>query len=556
MKNFSADDDSAQRSPPTRRTANYPPTVWDDSCIQSLPDESLNVTQLGLWEKLKEEIRHLIHNKQRDMVEQLELVDVMCQLGVSYHYEREIKNLLSSINSSLLGSLERKKNIHGSALLFRLLREYGFRVQKSIDVLLGSIKNKNGKIGINIVDVKGMLSLYEASYLAFEDEHELDEAREFTIKHLSNYLKESLLVNLHLAEQINHALELPLRWRMPRLHTRWFIDAYGRQENMNPILLEFSKLDFKMVQCLYKKESKEMSRWWRNVGLNGDEFSFARDRLMENYLWSIGCTFEPQFWRCRKEITKIGCLLTTIDDIYDIYGSLEELQVFTNAVHEWKMPSRLPNYMKKSLIVLFNTMNDIAHAVFVEREIDILPHLKRVWGDQCKSYLKEAIWYYTGYTPTLNEYLENASISIGGPLLQTSAYCLSEELTKESLDSMELYIEVVHYSSIVTRLYDDLGTSRDELERGDVPKAIQCHMSETNVIEKDARDHIRYLIKRYWKNLNAEHITNYNFEGSFNRYLLNFPRTAQFMYQYGDGHGTDNHETRKKIISLLIEPII
>ncbi|KAK8933641.1 hypothetical protein KSP39_PZI015820 [Platanthera zijinensis] len=264
---------------------------------------------------------------------------------------------------------------------------------------------------------------------------------------------------------------------------------------------------------------------------------------MENYLWSIGCAFEPQFWRCRKEITKLGCLLTTIDDMYDIYGSLEELEVFTNAVDEWTISSILPNYMKKSLMVLFNTMNDIAHVVSVEREVDILPHLKRVWGDQCKSYLVEARWYYTGYTPTLNEYLENAWITIGGPLLQTAAYCLSEELTKEALDSLEFYPEVVRYSTIVTHLYDDLGTSRDELERGDVPKSIQCHMRDTNVTKKDAREYIRYLIKRYWKILNAKHSNNPNFEGPFNRYLLNFPRM-------------DNHETRNRIISLLIEPVI
>lgn len=75
-------------------------------------------------------------------------------------------------------------------------------------------------------------------------------------------------------------------------------------------------------------------RWWRSLGLVGDEFNFARDRLMETYFWSMGCTFEPHFLRCRKAITKIGCLITTIDDIYDVYGSLEELVLFTNVVDE------------------------------------------------------------------------------------------------------------------------------------------------------------------------------------------------------------------------------
>ncbi|KAK8921852.1 Terpene synthase 10 [Platanthera zijinensis] len=559
MKNPSTDG-GRQPPPPSRRTANYPPSIWDDGFIQSLPDGSLDKTQLDLWEKLKEDMRHLIHDdKQKDSVELLELVDNMRRLGVSYHYESEIKNLLRSISSSLLVSLENKKNMHASALLFRLLREYGFQVQKCADILLNSIKNESWILdtGINAATtVKGMLSLYEASYIAFESEHELNEAREITTKCLSNYLKEPLLINQHLFEQIDHALDLPLHWSMPRVYTRWYIDAYGRQENMNPKLLQFSNLDFNMLQCLYKKELKELSRWWRNLGLVGDEFSFARDRLVEIYFWSVGCTFEPQFWRCRKEITKLGCLLTTIDDIYDVYGSLEELEVFTNDVHEWKISAILPNFMKKTLTALFNTLNDIAHIVLVEKDIDILPHLRRVWEYQCKSYLLEAKWYYTGYTPTLNEYLENAWLSATCPLLTNSAYFLSEELTKEALDSLEFYPDVVRYSSIVARLYDDLGTSTDEVERGDVPKSIQCHMKEANVTEKVARDHIRYLIARYWKTLNAEYIANPNLAESFNRYLLNFPRMAQCIYQYGDGHGKGDLETRNRIISLFIKPVI
>ena len=42
---------------------------------------------------------------------------------------------------------------------------------------------------------------------------------------------------------------------------------------------------------------------------------------------------------------------------------------------------------------------------------------------------------------------------------------------------------------------------------------------------------------------------------SFNKSLLNLPRTAQYFYQDGDGYGEPNHETREQIIHLIIEPI-
>ncbi|RZR84348.1 hypothetical protein BHM03_00011157, partial [Ensete ventricosum] len=61
------------------------------------------------------------------------------------------------------------------------------------------------------------MSLYEASHLAKEGEHVLEEAIDFTTKQLKSLMEGSL--EPHLREHVAHALELPLNWRMPRLHT-------------------------------------------------------------------------------------------------------------------------------------------------------------------------------------------------------------------------------------------------------------------------------------------------------------------------------------------------
>lgn len=66
-----------------------------------------------------------------------------------------------------------------------------------------------------------------------------------------------------------------------------------------------------------------------------ENLPFARDRLMENYLWAMGITYEPHFSKCRVGLTKFVCILTTIDDIYDVYGSLDELESFTDAVKRY-----------------------------------------------------------------------------------------------------------------------------------------------------------------------------------------------------------------------------
>ena len=48
--------------------------------------------------------------------------------------------------------------------------------------------------------------------------------------------------------------------------------------------------------------------------------SFARDRLVEHYFWCIGTLYEPEYGPFRYIETKVACVVTVTDDIYDAYG--------------------------------------------------------------------------------------------------------------------------------------------------------------------------------------------------------------------------------------------
>lgn len=106
-----------------------------------------------------------------------------------------------------------------------------------------------------------MLYLYEASYLSFSGESVLDEARDFTAKHLKqiNRRIKNINENDDTLLLVGHALELPLHWRMLRMEARWFIDVYERRHDMDSTLLELAKLDFNMVQAVHQEDLKLMS---------------------------------------------------------------------------------------------------------------------------------------------------------------------------------------------------------------------------------------------------------------------------------------------------------
>ncbi|KAF2284340.1 hypothetical protein GH714_020875 [Hevea brasiliensis] len=363
-------------------------------------------------------------------------------------------------------------------------------------------------------DRKATLSLYEASFLSEEGESILQYARDFTTTSLKKYVEQSKDQNLSML--ISHAPELPFHWRMLRLETRWFIDVYERKQEMNLLLLELAKLDFNSVQATHQDDLKYMSRWWRNTGL-GEKLDFARDRIMENYLWTIGVIFEPQFSNCRRMSTKVNALIATIDDICDVYGTLDELELFTNAVQRWDVNAteQLPDYMKLCFLCLHNS-NEIAFDVLREQGVHIIPYLKKAWADICKSYLLEAKWYHSGYTPSLQEYIDNAWISISAPVILVHAYFLVKSpITNDALKCLEEYSNIIRCSSMILRLADDLGTSSDELKRGDVPKSIQCYMHETGASEEKARDHIRVLISETWNEMNKQKDCRFSILGNF-----------------------------------------
>lgn len=53
---------------------------------------------------------------------------------------------------------------------------------------------------------------------------------------------------------------------------------------------------------------------------------------MESFLWSVGIASDYHFGSLRKTLTKAINLIIILDDVYDIYGSQDELQQFSNAI--------------------------------------------------------------------------------------------------------------------------------------------------------------------------------------------------------------------------------
>ncbi|KAI3997451.1 hypothetical protein MKX01_008058 [Papaver californicum] len=547
-----------------RRSANYRPNVWDPKFVQSLTSDFKSRIYTDRIEKLKEDIRGMF-DEASGSASSLKLIDTIQRLGLDYHFHDEIRSALNTIYINKMDT----HNFHDykddwsiRALRFRLLRQQGYEVCQDV---FKSFKGESYRNGC--MDVEGMLSLYEASFYACEGEEILNQIQEFTTTHLKDYIKEANDDDIHsrsnnMKHEISHTLELPLLWRVPRMEVRWCIEMYQMKQHMNKDLLEFAKLDFNMVQATYQQDLKYASRWARDLGLD-ETLSFARNRLAECFLWCTGLWSEPKFGNVRRQLTKVAYLVTVIDDVYDVYGSLDELKLFTEAAERWDINKveNLPQYMKICFFALYNTVNEMAYETLKTDALDVIPYLKKTWAEFCKALLVEATWYYGEYMPTLEEYTKNGSISVAGPLVCLHAHCLSgdNEITKEALECMDHnqhYSDLTYWASLIFRLANDLGTSEEELERGDAPTSIQCCMHQTGVSESIAREHIKHMISLSWKKMNITLSSRSGYlPSSFINTAQNLARTSLYMYQHGDGFGIPDRETKERIASVIVEPI-
>nr|XP_027108729.1 (E,E)-alpha-farnesene synthase-like [Coffea arabica] len=252
-------------------------------------------------------------------------------------------------------------------------------------------------------------------------------------------------------------------------------------------------------------------------------------------------------------LTEAG--LFSIENLSGFGASLDNM--LAKQVWSPKEIKELPEGIQICFWTLLNTTNEMAAEIEQEKGwTSVLPYLQKTWTDFLKSLLVEAKWYNKGYTPSLEEYLNNGWISSSGPLLSVLAILgVADRKTQNVAEYLKDCEQIIHHSSLVIRLCNDQGTSAAELERGDAASSILCFMREANVSEAVAREHIRSLMVKAWKGINGYCIPCPPFLQEPAKYITNAARGAHFMYQHGDGFGVQDRETRDHVRSNFIEPI-
>lgn len=80
--------------------------------------------------------------------------------------------------------------------------------------------------------------------------------------------------------------------------------------------------------------SNDIYRWWRSLGL-AEDLKLLRDQPLKWYAWPMAMITDPIISQQRIEIAKCFSFIYVIDDIFDIYGTVEGLALFTQAINRY-----------------------------------------------------------------------------------------------------------------------------------------------------------------------------------------------------------------------------
>ncbi|KAL3742545.1 hypothetical protein ACJRO7_017935 [Eucalyptus globulus] len=538
-----------------RPLAKYHESIWDDHFIKyASPSYSTKFKFLGRVEEqveeLKGEVRKMVTNAVDKPSRMLHLIDQIQCLGIDYHFEREIDEQLERIHKSYsqLDHGEFKgDDLHMVALMFRLLRQQGFNISSKV---LNNFKDNEGNFKKSLItDVRGLLSLYEACHLRCHGDAILEEALPFAVTHLESI--DEMKVSTSLAKQVSHALKQPLRKGLPRLEARHYIILYQEKPSHDEVLLTLAKLDFNLLQEQHQKELGGITRCCK-------EFPFARDRIGELFFWMVGTYFQSEFAMARNILTRVAGLISILDDIYDAYGTLEELVPYTEAIEKWDVDAMdgLPEYMQAHYKELLNLYDEIGNDLATKGRSYRLAYAKEAMKKQVKGYFHEAKWLHSDYTPTLEEYMPLALLTTGYEALSITAVVgMGDVVTRDAFEWLLGDCKILSTSQIISRFMDDISSHKFEQKRGHVASSVELLMKENRISEQEAEEELQKRVVDAWKDINEEFLRPTVGPTSVLTLILNLSRVIDVLYTNGDHYTHPKTKLREHITSLFVSPL-
>ncbi|XP_052626334.1 (3S,6E)-nerolidol synthase 1 isoform X2 [Lactuca sativa] len=513
---------------------NVVPTNQDSLPIEQstkYSEQLEEVRNLLKYSEQLEEVPNLLKHVEGVPIKLVEIVDVLQKLCINHNFEQEIDSIVKTHYTTISNGhvSNHDQSLYEVSINFRILRHHGYYIPADV---FARFKQKNGMFLEEMAkDVKGLMALYEASQLSIEGERILEEAADFS----SHALKEMMpFLDEDEAIMVKNTLEHSYQRTSSTFMVKKFIKHYS-----GTTMSQLAEMELAKLQALHRTEVTQIFKWWKELGL-AKELKLARSQPLNWYLWPMASLEDPSLSEQRLELIKPIALIFIIDDIFDVYGTLDELVLFTEAVIRWGVNSleQLPYHLRICIQALYDITREISDKIYKKYGFNPIEYLKRTWINLCEAFLVEAKWFASGHLPNADEYLRNGIVSSGVEVVTVHMFFLLGCATNE--DSATIIKDnpgITFCLAKILRLWDDLGSAKDENQDGHDGSYVTYYMRENEGCSlENAQEHVMSMISNTWKQLNKECLSPNKFSAPFIKACLNLARMVPMMYNYDENH--------------------
>ncbi|GKU85976.1 hypothetical protein SLEP1_g570 [Rubroshorea leprosula] len=177
----------------------------------------------------------------------------------------------------------------------------------------------------------------------------------------------------------------------------------------------------------------------------------------------------------------------------------------------------------------------------------VVQHAKESFKRAAKAYFVESKWREEGYAPSFEEYMKNAQISSGYPMLVTNSYVgMGNVASKEAFEWISNDPKMLMASAILSRLMNDIVSHQS---------AVECYIKEHGVSREETVKIFCKEIADAWKVINEGCMKPTAFPMPLLTPILNFTRTTDVVYKDDDAY-TKSYLLKDTIALLLVDPVI
>ncbi|CAI0540393.1 unnamed protein product [Linum tenue] len=415
-------------------------------------------------------------------------IDTIKDLGIDLHFQVEIKQALDDIYTSWReGDEEIFLDCATCAMAFRILRR---GVSRSVSDALTRYTEDgfwSDTLEGYLKDEKAVLELYRASRIIYHDASVLENQMCWTRDFLMQLTDPESCQNSDLIQR-------------PTLN-KSICAKFGGGFFLKPAVDEYNA-----QQSLHLKELEHLMQWLQEHKL--DEMRVAKMKMNYCYFNSVTTFCDPSLAEARIAFSKSTVLVSLIDDLFDIHGTREEHLNIIHLFERWDVDRPKVDFCSEKVETLYwaihSTLCETVEKAFPTQGRSVMDHVVELWLDILKAMFKEAEWSRTNTVPAFDEYITNATLTIGlGPFLVPALYLVGHRLSEDDVKGTQ-FCRLFNVTALGCRLFNDIrGFELMNLQRD----AEQGKVNAVSLQSIDQNNNAEQVIKQteIWiKNLNRQ----------------------------------------------------